>query len=83
MQHRAYTKNRPSKQNDSFLRHWCVYSNLGRDDVCEGVCEVNCMYSCPAFGKKSPLLLLQVARGGGGARSRTFPRLTTDGAQAF
>ena len=34
MQHRTYTKNRPSTQNDSFLRHWCVYSNDGLDDVC-------------------------------------------------
>lgn len=40
MQHRTYTKNRPSTQNDSFLRHWRVYSNDGLDDVCvngEGV----------------------------------------------
>lgn len=34
MQHRTYTKNRPSTQNDSFLRHWRVYSNDGLDDVC-------------------------------------------------
>lgn len=40
MHHRTCTKNRPSTQNDSFLRHWRVYSNDGLDDMClngEGV----------------------------------------------
>lgn len=45
MQHRTYTKNRPSIQNDSFLRHWCVYSNDGLAEMCVFVmkafgCEV-------------------------------------------
>lgn len=34
MQHGTYTKDRLSTQNDSFLRHWCVYSNDGVDVMC-------------------------------------------------
>lgn len=40
LQNWTSSKNRPSTQNDSFLRHWCVYSNDGLHDVCvnsEGV----------------------------------------------
>lgn len=58
MRHRTYTEDRLSTQNDSFLRHWCVYSNDGLDVVCVLTvkafwCKVSCRVSrCSEFGKK-------------------------------
>lgn len=73
VQHRTYTKNRPSTQNDSFLRHWRVYSNYGLDDVCingEGVFGVKLVAGSKVAlnlakkkKKKTCLFLPQVARG--------------------